>query len=91
MPNRNVEIEGLLQSKFGFRVAKKGAKHRWIELQLPGVQRVRTCISHGRQTVGKDLEHKMAQQLRVTTPYFREMIGCTKNRADYYHLLQDMA
>ena len=27
---------------------------------------------------------KMAKQLRVPSPFFREMIACTKSKHDYY-------
>ncbi len=89
MPSRNTEIKRLLQSKYGFRSATK--EHVWIELKLPDMRPVRTCISHSRQTLGQDLEHKMARQLLVTISYFREMIGCTKSCEDYYSHLRSLS
>lgn len=88
MPNRNVEIETRLKSKFGFQSAKK--KHRWVELRLPDAPVVRTCISHARQTIGQDLEHKMARQIKVSVQYFRGMIDCTRTCEDYYRLLRKL-
>lgn len=89
MSSRNIEVKNLLQSKYGFLPAKKKG-HLWIELKLPGTRRVRTRISHSRQTLGQDLEHWMAQQLFVTISYFREMIGCTKSCEDYYTHLRHL-
>lgn len=87
MTRSNREIERLLQGKFKFRYTNKS--HRWLELQLPNRCPVRTFVSHGRDTVGGDLEKKMATQLEVTVQYFRGMMGCTNSYESYYQTLTE--
>jgi hypothetical protein len=51
----------------------------------------RTKLSRGSEkykTLGDDLVRKMAQQLHVSMPVFRELESCTKSREDYLQILR---
>jgi hypothetical protein len=84
MSIRNRDFEDLIQKKFGFAEDKKGADHRWYVLKLDGLPPIATKSSHGKTVISGSLESAIAKQLRVRTPFFRKMIGCTKSREDYY-------
>ena len=85
MPIRANELERILTNKFGFSPAETRSKdHRWFELQLPDLPTILTKISQGRNEIGKNLEGKIARQLRVRKPFYSEMVGCAKDREDYY-------
>lgn len=45
----------------------------------------RTHLSHGArgEDIGRQREADMAHQLGVSTGFFRDIVGCTKDRADY--------
>ena len=52
----------------------------------------RTKLSRGSEkykTLGDDLVRKMAQQLHISMPMFRELESCTKSRDDYLQLLKE--
>lgn len=85
MPRKPRDIEDLLQGKFGFSKARsRSPDHRWCELELPGLPKIATMVSHNKSDVGANLEAKMARQLRVKKPYFDAMMGCSRSREDYY-------
>ena len=90
MPRNPNEIEGLLQTKFGFSPARgHSSDHRWYELWLPGLPLILTKVSHTRREVGSKLEGKIARQLRVHKPYFNGMMDCTYNREAYYEQVRN--
>ncbi len=85
------QILRTLRSKFKFTDVKGKHADIYVKLDLPGVEPVVTKVSHPkstRKTVGKTLEGLMAKQLRVETPYFRDMIGCTRSQEEYYARLK---
>ena len=84
MPYKPKELEQILQSKFAFELVKKSPDHRWYELRFPGLPHILTMISHSRtKEYGPALESKIAQQLRVSNPYFDKMMGCSVDRLRY--------
>jgi hypothetical protein len=89
MPFEPREIERLLQNKFGFSEAtSRSSDHRWYELRLSGLPVILTKVSHSKGTLSPNLEGKIARQLRVRGPYFREMMNCTRSREEYYQQVQ---
>lgn len=85
------EILRLLRQKFKFADVKDRDGHIHLKLEIPGLAPIVTKVSHPkstRATVGKVLESKMARQLGVDTPYFREMLSCTHSCDDYYDRLK---
>lgn len=89
MPFRPSEIERLLQNKFGFERVSEKQDHRWYSLRLEGMPTITTKVSHSRGDVGSQLESRIAKQLRVRNPFFKEMMSCTKSRDDYEHQVRD--
>jgi len=88
MPFKPNQIEKALLNKFEFAPSlHKATDHRWYELRRPGRKTILTKLSHSGKDVGKELEPKIARQLEVTTPFFREMIRCTKSKEDYYAII----
>ena len=81
MPYRPRQIESILQSKFGFEPST--ADHRWLQLQLPGLEPIVTKTPHDRREIGRRLEGLIARQLRVRHKYFRGMMDCTNSRDAY--------
>lgn len=77
-------------AKFEFRECDNRADdHRWYELKLPGVPKIVTHFSHGRQDISADLWQKIAAQLKVRTHYLDGMMDCTNGRDDYYQQVKD--
>jgi hypothetical protein len=70
---------------------RKGDDHRFYDLVINGQRVARTKVSRGSgyKTLGDDLVSKMARQLYVPTPFFRELINCTKSRDEYLGILRD--
>jgi hypothetical protein len=90
MPYKPREIKKTLKNKFGFGPAKGHSDdHSWYELCLPGLPSILTKVSHGKKEVGRKLEGKIARQLRVRTPYFRGMVGCTHSYEDYCRQIRE--
>jgi hypothetical protein len=78
-------VEKQLEHKFGFEPDTGHAvDHRWWSLRLDGLPPIRTKVSHGNKEISQMIAGKMAKQLRVPSPFFREMIACTKSKHDYY-------
>ncbi len=78
------DVRDKLTDKFGFERDRQHAKdHEWYVLELTGVESVRTKFSHSRPEIAGKLESMMSRQLRVSTPYFREMIRCAKSNEEY--------
>lgn len=66
--------------------------HQVFHLMVDGRVVARTKLSRGSEkykTLGDDLVRKMAQQLHVTMPIFRDLEGCTKSRDDYLQALKE--
>lgn len=77
-------IERLLQQKFGFEpAANRSEDHRWYRLSLDGLPLIFTKVSHSKKDIGHRLESKIARQLHVRTPFFREMFECTRDLDQY--------
>lgn len=91
MPRKPSDIERVLQAKFGFsrKAVGRGEDHRWYELQLEGLQPIRTKVSHTRQDIVSKVEGKIARQLRVRKGYFDGMMDCTNSSADYQRQVRD--
>ena len=78
------KLEKLLRNKFCFVRAKHHAvDHKWYELEISDGPTIRTKVSHGSGELGEYLEGKIAKQLRVRTPFFREMMSFRKDFDDY--------
>lgn len=86
MTYRPRDIERLLLSKFVFHWSDND--HRWFELQLAGLPTIRTKVSHNNKDIGPGLLGLMAKQCRVHAPFFREMLGCTRSREEYYQQIR---
>jgi hypothetical protein len=85
MPIKPRKLEKLLINKFGFVPAKsRSDDHRYYELQLAGMPAIHTKVSHSKKEIGSALEAKIARQLRVLKSFYGMMMGCTKNKEDYY-------
>lgn len=87
MPYSHQDIQSKLMHKFGFSLNEKRG-HLWFTLELPDLPVISTMLSHGRKEIGRSLESQIARQLGVRTPFFREMMNCTKSREEYYRQLQ---
>jgi hypothetical protein len=89
MPLKPRDIESLLQRKFGFTPAQnRSVDHRSYQLTLPGLPPIVTKVSHNKRDIGPALQTKMARQLRVHGPFFREMLSCRKNSDEYRNQVQ---
>lgn len=89
MPQSLKDIESILLNKLAFtRATGHGNDHKWFELTLPGITRIITKLSHGRGTVTRKIEGKIAKQVGVTGPFFAKMLDCTNSRKDYYDQVQ---
>jgi hypothetical protein len=84
----NRVFESLIQTKFGFVDAQKATDHRWYVLKLEGLPPILTKASHAKAEITGKLESAIAKQLRVRTPFFREMMSCTKSRDEYYEQIR---
>jgi len=84
----NRDFEGLIQTKFDFVSARKASDHRWYVLKLDGLPPILTKASHAKAEITGKLESAIAKQLRVRTPFFREMMNCTKSREEYYQQIR---
>jgi len=83
------DLESTLQRKFGFAPAEhRSVDHRWFQLNLPNLPSVLTKISHSSKEIGPKLEGIIAKQLRVRQKVFKDMIGCTVNKEEYYEKLR---
>jgi hypothetical protein len=90
MPHKPQEIESLLLGKFGFsQSTEHSSDHRWYELSIPGLPIIATYVSHSKKDICRNLESKIARQLRVRTPFFRGMMDCTQDREDYYRQVRE--
>ena len=84
MPINPTDLEHILLYKFDFSEAKQGRDHKWYELQLEGLPVIMTKISHSNNEIHTRLEGKIARQMRVRAPFFKQMISCTRSREQYY-------
>jgi hypothetical protein len=90
MPYKPSQIENILQSKFGFsRCRTHSSDHHWYELTIQGLSKIVTKVSHSRADIGDRLASKIARQLHVRLPFFREMVDCTKNSDDYRRQMRE--
>ena len=89
MPLKTKDLESKLVHKFGFTRAKSRSEdHRWYQISIPGCPLIATKISHGAGELSPKLEGMIARQLRVKTPFLREMVDCTKSAEEYEHQVQ---
>lgn len=78
------QLERLLRDKFSFvRDEDHAVDHKYYVLEISDGPTIRTKVSHGSGELSKGLEGKIAKQLRVRTPFFREMVSCTKDSDQY--------
>lgn len=85
------DVERMLTNKLDMALDDRG-DHRVYRLHVDGAFVLKTKLSRGsasHRTLGDDLVSAMARQLRVTTPFFRELTQCTKSHDDYLQHLQD--
>lgn len=69
----------------------KGQDHRYYDLYIDGRRIAFTKVSTGtgHRTLGPNLVSAMAKQLHVPTPFFEDIINCTKSRNDYLEKLRE--
>jgi len=90
MPLKRRQIENLLKTKFGFEEADhRSDDHNWYVLQLEGLPAIFTKFSHSENEIGKNLEGKIARQLRVSKPFFSGMFKCDNDKDAYYDQVRD--
>lgn len=85
-------VEKQLSKKLRMNRWREGkTDHRYYVLTIDGKQvaltKVSTATNH--KDLGDDLVKQMARQLYVSTPFFREVISCTKSRDDYLQCLSE--
>jgi S-adenosylhomocysteine hydrolase len=83
-------VERMLTNKLEMTLDDRD--HQVFLLVIEGRVIARTKLSRGSEkykTLGDDLVRKMAQQLRVSMPVFRELESCTKSRDDYLQVLRE--
>jgi hypothetical protein len=84
MTINNRHFERLLRGKFRFAEATHHeVGHKWFELEISDKLTIRTRVSHGSGDIHRKLEKAIAQQLRVRTSFFREMMSCCRDYDDY--------
>lgn len=89
MPFKPRELEKLLLHKFKFEISPNHADdHRWFELNIDGVHKITTRLSHNNKEIGLGLRKIMADELHVRNKYFDEMFNCTKSKEQYEELLR---
>ena len=86
MPYKPLEIEHMLSTKL--RMVISNADHKWFEVQFDNLPIIRTKLPNHRKDIWDKLESKIYRQLRVRKNFFHELMGCTKNRADYENQLR---
>lgn len=92
MPLERDATEAQLTQKLEMTLRdRRGDDHRRYDLIIAGKRVARTMVSRGSgyRTLGDDLVGRMARQLHVTSPFFRELISCTKSRDEYLSKLKD--
>ena len=81
-------VERALKSKLKFKKnpAGRGKHHVMYQFQLPGSFTIVTKVSHGSKNADIDasLVARMAEQMRISIPYFCEIVRCTKSRDEYF-------
>ncbi|NLE43844.1 MAG: hypothetical protein GX620_03900 [Chloroflexi bacterium] len=83
------EYANMLCRKFHFEETRRTG-HTFFVLRIEGLPPVRTMASHNRkQDIGRQLESKLARELRVSTAFFRDMFSCTKSCRDYCDWLRE--
>ena len=83
-------VERMLTNKLEMRLDDRD--HQVFLLEIDGRVVARTKLSRGSAkytTLGADLVRKMAQQLHVSMPIFRELESCTKSRDEYLQILSE--
>ena len=91
MPLERRSIEGALTGKFRFELRnRRGDDHRIYVLRVGNRRVARTKVSTGTgsRTVGDNIVAEIAHQVGVPTPFFREMVGCTKSLEDLLGFLR---
>lgn len=81
------DIERKLITKFLFIKSERHEKgHIWYELKLADLPIIDTRVSHGKpEHISDAILSKIAKQLHVHNPFFKQMIQCTKSKEDYYN------
>ena len=89
MPIKPRKLERLLVSKFGFVSSEEHSDdHKWYKLQLDDAPVVATKVSHSGKEIRSTLQAKIAKQLRVSNPFFKDMIACNNSQEAYYRELR---
>jgi hypothetical protein len=81
MPYRPREVEGMLSIKLNMAI--ENADHKWFTLEINGLPPIRTKLPNHIEDIRDQLESKIHKQLHVRKKFFRGLMDCTKNRADY--------
>lgn len=77
------DLVKMLENKLGFRKATtRSDDHTYLQLTIAGHVIV-TKVSHSNSEIRSSLEGKIARQLRVRGPFFRQVFACTKSSAEY--------
>jgi hypothetical protein len=81
MPYSPRDVEGMLRIKLNMVI--ENADHKWFKLELNGLPPIHTKLPNHREDIRDQLESKIHKQLRIRKMFFRGLMDCTKNRADY--------
>lgn len=85
MPLSAREVDSSLTTK-GFKKVEKD--HHIYYLIVDGKQTiVRTMISHGAKEIGDPNCGKMAKQMKITGPEFRDFVDCKLQHKEYVEKL----
>lgn len=85
MPLPAREVDGALTRK-GFK--KVDNDHHFYFFYRDGKKTsIRTKISHGEREISDTNCGRMAQQMRITTPKFKEFVDCKIEGKDYVDIL----
>ena len=82
-------VERTLAHKLGMQQDQRD--HRVYRLYVGGRLVAQTKVSRGSgyHTLGHDLVRAMARDLKVPTPFFRELDACSKELDDYLDSLRE--
>lgn len=85
------KIVGALEKK-GFGEDRAGSDHKWFRFYIDDKKTpILTKVSHGSRKyreLGDDLVQKMARQIKLTVPQFREFVNCDLSEDGYIALLR---
>jgi hypothetical protein len=85
VPLQAHDVESALTSK-GFRKFEND-HHKYVLFRNGRRTLVRTKISHGEREISDKNCGKMARQMKITTPQFKDFVDCKIQGSDYVNML----